>query len=112
MQKISGFSTDLFASSFIYIQVSSWIFIFFFGVQVVEIIPALVTGSPSGWMLSQIPFSVRFSVIVSVAFVSSISFLSGIFSRLILYVSCPSLIDSPFFKGSCVLSLEKVSEAG
>lgn len=101
----------IFTLSFIYIHGFSWIFIFYFGVKIAQI-PSQFW---SPWVLpvgSCVLWSDHFHGAVWChcwcCFVSSISFLSGMSSRLILYVFCPSLIGSPFFKGSCVLSLEKV----
>lgn len=41
----------IFTLSFIYIHGFSWIFICYFGVKIAQIIPVLVTVSPSSWFL-------------------------------------------------------------
>lgn len=86
-------------------DVFAWIFIFFLGVKIVQIVPALVAVSPSSWLTC--PCVGSFHCVVwyhCPCFVSSISFLSGTFSRLLLYVSCPSCVDSPFHKGKGIRS--------
>lgn len=106
MQRTSVFSTGLFTQSFIYMDVSSWVFIFFFGVKIVQMAPALVAMTPSSWLLCPCVGSFHCAVCYCCCHcvVASISFLSGTLSRLILSVSCPSRIDSPFLKGKGIRS--------